>query len=125
RVLQRTEAFFWSFCDDYLELVKGRRYGEQGPEGAGSANATLAAALSVLLRLFAPFLPFVTEEVWSWWKAGSVHQAPWPTAAELESLMPAGADTEKLADQHTYEWAIDVLSGVRRQRSAVEPPLPP
>ena len=56
------------FCDDYLELVKGRRYGEQGAEGAGSANAALTAALSVMLRLFAPFLPFVTEEVWSWWQ---------------------------------------------------------
>ncbi len=73
RVLQRTEAFFWGFCDDYLELVKGRRYGEQGAEGAGSANSALIAALSVMLRLFAPFLPFVTEEVWSWWQEGSVH----------------------------------------------------
>ena len=71
RVLQRTEEFFWRFCDDYLELVKGRRYGEQGAEGAASANSALVAALSVLLRLFAPFLPFVTEEVWSWWKDGS------------------------------------------------------
>jgi len=123
RALQRTEEFFWRFCDDYLELVKGRRYGEQGPEGAASANSALAAALSVLLRLFAPFLPFVTEEVWSWWRPGSVHRAPWPTRAEIESLMPARADAEKLADQHTYEWAIDVLSEIRRQRSEVKQPL--
>src|SRR5437773_11915465 len=87
RVLQRVETFFWRFCDDYLELVKGRRYGEQGPEGAASANAALAAALSVLLRLLAPFLPFVTEEVWSWWQDGSIHTAAWPAAAELESLL--------------------------------------
>jgi valyl-tRNA synthetase len=123
RALQRTEEFFWRFCDDYLELVKGRRYGEQGPEGAASANSALAAALSVLLRLFAPFLPFVTEEVWSWWRPGSVHQAPWPTRAEIESLMPARSDAEKLADQQTYEWAIDVLSEIRRQRSEVKQPL--
>src|SRR5204862_6744346 len=117
RVLQRVETFFWRFCDDYLELVKGRRYGEQGPEGAGSANSALLAALSVLLRLFAPFVPYVTEEVWSWWRDGSIHQAPWPTRTEIEVLVPARSEAERESDQQTYEWAIDVLSEIRRQRS--------
>jgi valyl-tRNA synthetase len=116
RALQRTETFFWRFCDDYLELVKGRRYGEQGPEAAGSANTALSTALSVLLRLFAPFLPFVTEEVWSWWQQGSVHKAPWPRVEEI--TLPVHQD-----DQATYEWATAVLFEVRKQRSEAKQPL--
>jgi valyl-tRNA synthetase len=123
RVLQRTETFFWRFCDDYLELVKGRRYGEQDVAGAGSANAALTAALSVLLRLFAPFLPFVTEEVWSWWREGSIHAAPWPKREELESLLGDNSDTTRQEDLAVYDWATDVLFDVRKQRSEAKQPL--
>ena len=123
RVLQRTETFFWGFCDDYLELVKGRRYGEQGAAGAASANGALTAALSVMLRLFAPFLPFVTEEVWSWWREGSIHKAAWPTADELNSLIADHAPQTAAADQATYQWATDVLFEVRKQRSEAKQPL--
>jgi valyl-tRNA synthetase len=116
RALERTEAVFWSFCDDYLELVKARAYGGDGVEGAASAHRALGLALSTLLRLFAPFLPFVTEEVWSWsqgaqWPEGSIHRAPWPDADELR----AAAGT---AEPMVLDVAADVLSQVRKAKTA-------
>jgi len=120
RVLERSETFFWSFCDDYLELVKGRRYGDQGPELAASANGALLVALSTLLRLFAPFLPFVTEEVWSWWREGSIHKASWPTAEEV--LAPCGGQEDPRGVE-ALEFAAGVLGAIRKKKSEEKRPL--
>ncbi|MGI9119415.1 MAG: valine--tRNA ligase [Acidimicrobiales bacterium] len=110
RALERTERFFWRFCDDYVELVKGRAYGGAGAEGAGSAHAALARALDTLLALFAPFLPFVTEEVWSWYQPGSVHCSPWP---EASALAAAAGDGDPLV----LEVAAAVLGEVRKAKT--------
>ncbi|MBO0715147.1 MAG: valine--tRNA ligase, partial [Acidimicrobiales bacterium] len=111
RALERTEAFFWRFCNDYVELVKGRAYGTAGPEGAASAVTALRLALSVLLRLLAPFLAFATEEVWSWWQEGSVHRAAWPEPIELDEAAGPGADPGVL------DVAAEVLGRIRRTKS--------
>jgi valyl-tRNA synthetase len=106
RALEITERSFWSWTDDYLELVKTRAYGG-GPEAA-SAHATLQMGLAVYLRLFAPFLPFVTEEAWSWYQVGSIHRAGWPSADEFDGLT---------ADTAILEITSQVLSSVRRTKS--------
>jgi len=111
RALERTEAFFWQFCDDYVELVKGRGYGALGEDAARSARAALGLSLATLLRLFAPFLPFVTEEVWSWWQVGSVHRAPWPTPAELATASPGDGELLELAC-----WTLGRIRSAKTER---------
>jgi valyl-tRNA synthetase len=112
RVLERSESFFWSFCDNYVELVKARAYGEGDDDATKSARATLQLALSVMQRLFAPILPFVTEEVWRWWHDDSVHRSPWPTLDELGPL------TENPG--LVYEPVCETLEALRREKSTAK-----
>jgi valyl-tRNA synthetase len=116
--LRETETFFWWFCDDYIELVKRRRAADSAD--AASATAASSLALSVLLRLFAPVLPFVTEEVWSWWRDGSVHRSAWPTEAEVLSEIGGAADASALA---SMTQASDVTAQIRRERSLRKVPF--
>jgi valyl-tRNA synthetase len=112
-VLQHTESCFWDFCDNYLELVKSRRYGDFGEGPAGSANSAMLLALSVLQRMLAPYLPFVAEEVWSWWQPGSVHLAEWPSAAEITPHLSRQPES----DLALYTRTTEVLGAIRKAKS--------
>ena len=115
KALELSEKFFWTFTDDYLELVKERAYNAEGTVSAAqqaSATIALRKALHVMLRLFAPFLPFATEEVWGWWQkdAGSIHRASWPVAEELTAGIDAG-------NVGLLELASIAVGGVRKAKS--------
>jgi len=118
--LELTERFFWFFCDDYLELAKPRAYGGSGGQPAASATAALRLALSVLLRLFAPFLPFVTEEAWSRLAeppaGGSVHRAAWPAAGPLRALGDGAGD-------EVLDAASAAIRAVRKAKSEARLPM--
>ena len=119
--LQVIEEAFWSFCDNYLELVKLRSYAEEDSPARQSAVATLAWGLRTFLRLLAPFLPYVTEEVWSWRFAGedrdrSVHTAAWPTLEEID-MVPAPSENG------TFDAAVEVLAKIRGTKTTSQKSL--
>jgi valyl-tRNA synthetase len=144
--LQASEELFWRFCDDFVELVKVRSYDEQDTPERRSATAALHLGLRVFLRLFAPFLPFVTEEVWSWrfaatdGAAGSIHRAEWPTVAEMAAVRdPAALESfataalvlgrirgAKTRERKNLRWPVAKLRvwGPSEARRALEAVLP-
>ena len=116
RALERTEAWFWAFTDDHVELVKSRAY-EGDPAGADSARHALRLAISTLLRLFAPFLPFVTEEVWSWWRPGSVHLQAWPNGDDLRGSTAVDGQP---ANARIAEVAAQAIAEIRKHKTAAK-----
>ena len=110
KALETTEQFFWQFCDDYVELVKDRVYDDANAAGQKSARLALGIATETYLKLFAPFLPFVTDEVWSWWQSDSVHTSEWPNASRLSEV---AAD----ANAQTMNAVSSIVSQLRKIKS--------
>jgi valyl-tRNA synthetase len=132
RALERVESFFWWYCDYYLELVKGRRYDSPDAQDAGAAGAghgqasvsrALCRSLSIFQRLLAPFLPFVCEEVWSWWQEGSVHLAGWPDSDELTAAVGDAQAVDAGLEDAALGLAADVLKEVRKAKSQAQRPM--
>ena len=112
RALEVTESFFWSYCDDYLELVKSPCVRRTRPSPVRlRPERRWRLSLSVMLRLFAPFLPYCSEEAWSWWQEGSIHLSPWPSGAALAGAAGPGAQPDLL------EAVAEVLVAVRRAKT--------
>ena len=111
KALELTESFFWNFTDDYLELVKERAYGQNtDPTSQASAVSALRIALLSITKLLAPFVPFATEEAWSWWQEGSLHRSSWPLPDELADFIGnQSPDLLSLASQ--------ALIGIRKAKS--------
>ena len=103
--LATLESWFWAeLCDNYLELSKGRAYA-----GDPSAIGTLRTALDLALRLFAPYVPFITEEIYNDGRDdfSSVHRAAWPTPDEAGDFQ----------DDGSFAAAVSVVAQVRKTKS--------
>lgn len=118
--LRITEDAFWDFCDNYLELVKVRSYQDEDNKSRRSAFAALSWSLKTFIRLFAPFMPYVTEEIWQATFVNkaeiSVHKAKWPTKVEIENVA-------KPENTLAYESAIEVIGKIRGQKTTAQKSL--
>ena len=115
--LESIETFFWSqFTDTFIELAKPRVWGSQGnATERGSALSALRLGLNVLLRSFAPMLPYITEEIWSWVFAretgqASIHRAPWPSASDFEGVAPPDSPA-------SFDLAMTCLNAINKAKS--------
>lgn len=108
--LETIEGRFWDFCDNYLEIVKARAYSANNQ----SAVATLMKTMDTFIRAFAPFCPFITEEVyqsrpWHKDKEQSLHTKPWPRSDEFENIQ---AENPIL-----YDSASQIISDIRKAKT--------
>ena len=117
KALAKIESFFWDFCDNYIEAAKSRRYGDHGPEKAASADNAMRLAMSVMLRLLAPYLSFVTDEVWSWTNEVSIHRATWPDSREILTVAQDNRATDDAA--RAVQYLTGANNAIRKAKSEI------
>ncbi|RMD80479.1 MAG: valine--tRNA ligase [Gammaproteobacteria bacterium] len=120
-VAQHLHAFFWDeFCDWYLELSKPVLQDPQAPEARRrGTRRTLVEVLEALLRLFHPFMPFITEEIWQ--RVGPLAGR----AGETIMRQPFPEPDPALRDPAAVEemsWVMEFVLGVRRIRGEMDIP---
>jgi valyl-tRNA synthetase len=119
---KEAELFFWHvFCDNYLEMVKQRLYNraEYSEEEVKAAQYCLYHGLLSVLKIFAPIMPYITEEIYSYYfmqreDTKSIHASSWPQA---ESWW-RDEETEKNGDL-----AVEIISAIRQYKNKNRMPL--
>ena len=117
RAKQEIEQFFWSdFCDNYLEIVKKRVYQGKGDKKK-SAQYTLYKSLLAIIKMIAPIMPFITEEIYQEYfkkteKDKSIHISEWPKVSVL-NLQDNRMDDE-------LRFLFEIVSLVRQEKSKVQ-----
>ena len=117
--LKVSEELFWDYCDNYLELVKVRSYQDEDSPQRESALTALGLSLKAILRLFAPFTPYVTEEVWQASFAAdtaSIHKESWPNLDEFQSV-------NQPEFKEAYDAATEVIGKIRGFKTGAQKSL--
>ena len=105
------EDFFWNyFTDNYIELVKNRRQSASSVDSL-SASTTLILILQNILKLFAPFVPMITDEIWSIMKPDeeSIHLSKWPEVIDIEI---------NNISTNEFEVAKESIASVRKEKTS-------
>ncbi len=114
---QKVDQFFWrDFCDNYLEIVKKRVYNGKGNEKI-SAQYALYNSLLTILKLFAPIIPFITEEIYqnnfkTFEKTKSIHICEWPKYQKKKKI-----------DENEWNLMLEVISKIRQEKSNAKKPM--
>lgn len=120
KVTREVEIWFWArYTDNYLEMIKARVKDESNPQARDSAILTLRLTMNVILRLLAPILPHITEEIWSWVLASStscpsIHKAPYPNAADFALIPQLQNEQESARLRSNLDTAMAATDALRK-----------